>query len=114
MQIIGLIAFWIGLFFCIVGVVGLLRFPDVYSRLHASGKVGTMGLVGLLISAAVLLPETGLRALALAIFVIITFPAATHAIASAAYRIGVPVVGSGRDDFGREPVQLEGRDQGNK
>lgn len=92
-EIAGLGALAFGLFFSIVGILGLIRFPDVYCRIHASGKVATLGLVGLLAASALALPETALKALALALFVVITSPVASHAIASAAYRTGAPAVG---------------------
>ncbi len=90
-EILSLIALLFGLFFSLVGMIGLVRFPDVYCRIHASGKVATLGLVGLLAASGLLMPETALKAVALALFVVITSPVASHAIASAAYRQGVPV-----------------------
>ena len=69
---LSLVALIIGLFFSLVGIIGLIRFPDVYCRIHASGKVATLGLVGLLATSALLMPETALKAVALALFVIIT------------------------------------------
>ncbi len=87
-----------GLFFSVVGIVGLMRMPDVFCRLHASGKVSTLGLVGLLAGTALLMPETALKALALALFMLITAPVASHAIAAAAYRNLPPVVLE-RDDL---------------
>lgn len=91
-DLFGLGALAFGLFFSIVGIIGLIRFPDVYCRIHASGKVATLGLVGLLAASAISMPETALKALALALFVVITSPVASHATASAAYRTGVPMV----------------------
>jgi multicomponent Na+:H+ antiporter subunit G len=91
-DLLGLGALAFGLFFSIVGIVGLIRFPDVYCRIHASGKVATLGLVGLLAASAIAMPQTALKALALALFVVITSPVASHAIASAAYRTGVPMI----------------------
>jgi multicomponent Na+:H+ antiporter subunit G len=90
-DVFGLAALVFGLFFSVVGIIGLIRFPDVYCRIHASGKVATLGLVGLLAASAIAMPETALKALALALFVVITSPVASHAIASAAYRTGVPM-----------------------
>ncbi len=90
-EILSLIALLFGMFFSLVGIIGLVRFPDVYCRIHASGKVATLGLVGLLAASGLLMPETALKAVALALFVVITSPVASHAIASAAYRQGVPV-----------------------
>jgi multicomponent Na+:H+ antiporter subunit G len=99
MDIIGVVVLWIGVFFCVVGIIGLLRFPDVYTRIHASGKVATLGLVGLLIGATILMPELFFRALVLIAFVILTAPVASHVIASAAHRsYGRLKVGT-RDDL---------------
>ncbi|MCC7207144.1 MAG: monovalent cation/H(+) antiporter subunit G, partial [Anaerolineae bacterium] len=67
------------------------RMPDVYCRLHASGKVATMGLCGLLVGAALIMPSAGLKLVALALFAVLTLPVSTHAIAAAAYRHGVPM-----------------------
>lgn len=90
-TIIGLVALWLGVIFCVLGVLGVVRFPDVYTRIHASGKVAMLGLVGLLIGVAFLLPETTLKVGALIIFLVITSPVSSHAIAEAAYRSGVPM-----------------------
>jgi len=99
MELLGVIAIWFGMFFCVVGVLGLGRMPDVYCRLHASGKVTTVGLCGLLVGAAILLPEVTLKMIALGIFAVLTLPVSTHAIAAAAYRHGVPMAKQVRDDL---------------
>jgi multicomponent Na+:H+ antiporter subunit G len=72
-----------GLFFVLVGVVGVIRLPDAYSRLHASGKVATLGLLGIIIAAGVQEPSTILKLLALGLFVGIAAPVTSHAIAKA-------------------------------
>lgn len=91
MEILGLLALWFGVGFCIVGVVGMVRMPDLYCRLHASGKVATVGLCGLLLGAAFIMPSITLKVIALAIFAVLTLPVSTHAIAAAAHRHGVPM-----------------------
>lgn len=102
LEIIGLVFLWIGVGFSVVGIVGLIRLPDMYTRLHASGKVSTVGLCSLLLGAAVLLPEAGLKLIALTLFAVLTLPVSTHAIAAAAYRSGVPMRRSVRDDLARK------------
>lgn len=89
MEIIGLIALWMGVGFCVIGVLGVVRMPDLYCRLHASGKVGTVGLCGLLIGAALMMPSIIMKVFALAIFAVLTLPASAHAIAAAAHRYGL-------------------------
>ncbi|MCU0514345.1 MAG: monovalent cation/H(+) antiporter subunit G [Anaerolineae bacterium] len=100
-EILALLALSAGTFFSVVGIVGMVRLPDVYSRAHASGKVSTLGIIGLLAGASLLMPEVTLKALALAVFLVITAPVASHAIAAAAHRQGVPRAGAVRDDLGR-------------
>ena len=86
LEILGIAALLFGLFFCAVGVLGVIRMPDSLTRLHASGKVATLGLFGLLLGAALLMPAIWLRLLVLGLFVLLTSPVATHAIAASVYR----------------------------
>lgn len=98
-EVLALVFMIGGLFFCIVGILGFIRFPDVYSRIHSTGKVSTLGLIGILIGAAFVLEGAAPRVLALAVFVLLTAPVSSHAIASAAYRQGVPLNNPVRDDL---------------
>ncbi|NDJ34280.1 MAG: monovalent cation/H(+) antiporter subunit G [Chloroflexi bacterium] len=84
-DILGLFFLWSGVLFSFVGVLGLIRLPDVFTRLHAAGKVAPLGMIGLLIGAALLLPGTALKMIALAGFLFVTAPVASHAIAAAAH-----------------------------
>lgn len=89
----------VGTFFSLVGVLGMVRLPDVYSRLHATGKVGIYGAVLLLVAAAVWTPLGWGRALLLMALLMITGPVSAHVISSAAYRIGLPMKNAIRDDL---------------
>lgn len=83
----------IGGIFSLLAAVGLLRFPDLFMRMQASAKGGTLG-VGLLIFAvAVYFGELGVTTSALLImaFFFLTAPVAAHIIARAAYFVGVPL-----------------------
>jgi multicomponent Na+:H+ antiporter subunit G len=85
-----------GVFFTLVGSIGLLRFPDFYTRLHATGKCDTLG-GGLIILGALTYhffqyPETLLVPAKLAFlifFIFIANPTATHALMKAAYKTGL-------------------------
>ncbi len=85
-----------GTFFLIAAVVGILRFPDVYTRLHAGTKGVTAG--ALLVIGGVMIEHgtwTAAAKLVLTgVFLLMTNPVATHAIARASYRRGIvmPVV----------------------
>ncbi len=98
-QFVAILAIVVGTFFSLVGVLGMVRLPDVYSRLHATGKVGIYGVVLLLVAAAIWTPLGWGRALLLIVLLMVTGPVAAHAIASAAYRIGEPMKNSIRDDL---------------
>lgn len=102
LEILGVIALLFGLFFCAVGVLGVIRLPDTLTRLHASGKVATLGVFGLLLGAALLMPSTALRLLALGLFVLLTSPVATHAIAASVYRRREIL-----DELGQEPAPAD-------
>jgi multicomponent Na+:H+ antiporter subunit G len=99
MELVGIVFLWIGVGFSAIGILGLVRLPDLYTRLHASGKVSTVGLCSLLLGAACLMPSASLKLLALTIFALLTLPVSTHAIAAAAYRSGLPLRRVVRDEM---------------
>ena len=77
-----------GTVFCLSAAVGVIRFPDVYTRLHAGTKCLTAGAVLILTGVAVLegaWPMSG-RVMLIAVFLLATNPIAAHAVARAAYR----------------------------
>lgn len=98
-----------GTLMSIIGVIGFLRMPDVYTRLHATGKVSVFGLVFLLIAAAILTPLDMWKALLLIFFVLMAAPSISHSIASAAYRSGIPMAGK-QDDLADK---MDGRSKKN-
>ncbi len=87
-AILGSILIGVGLFFTFAMTVGMLRFPDAYTRLHAGTKGLTIGAGLLLVGVAVRAPSVafGLRAVLVAVFLLVTNPIAIHAIARANYR----------------------------
>jgi multicomponent Na+:H+ antiporter subunit G len=98
-QLISIIAVITGTFFSVVGVLGMVRLPDVYTRLHATGKVGVFGVVLLLTAAVVWTPLGWGRALLLIVLLMVTGPVVAHALSSAAYRIGIPMKRPVRNDL---------------
>ena len=76
-----------GIFFYLVGVVGLLRLPDVFSRLHATTKCDTLG-TGLIFIGLIILQGfsfISLNILVVLIFVWLTNPTAAHYISLVEY-----------------------------
>lgn len=83
-----------GTFLTLVASIGLLRFPDVFCRMHAAGKAGTLGVSMVLLAVAVFfLPDAGtaLRAGLAIFFQFLTTPAATHLLARASYLTDYPL-----------------------
>ncbi len=81
-----------GVFFFFVGVVGLLRLPDVYTRLHATTKCDTLG-AGLILLALILAQPfdvSSLKIVFIIIFIWITHPTAAHMTARASYYTSMP------------------------
>ena len=91
MNVLAIIFMLGGLFFFFAGTVGLLRFPDVYTRMHATGKCDTLGaqlmLIGIAISSGWNL--TSVKIILIFAFLMLANPTATHAIIRAAINSGV-------------------------
>ncbi|MCC2604942.1 monovalent cation/H(+) antiporter subunit G [Planctobacterium marinum] len=79
-----------GSFFCFSGAVGLHRFPDFFTRMHAASVTDTLGaglvLSGLMLQAGFSLVT--LKLLFILLFLLITGPASSHAMAKAALHSG--------------------------
>jgi multicomponent Na+:H+ antiporter subunit G len=91
LDVLSWIAIGGGLFFMLVGMIGVLRMPDLFTRMHAAGMTDTMG-AGLLILGMCFQAGLGLvlvRLLLIYGFLIFTSPISSHAIARAALSSGV-------------------------
>jgi multicomponent Na+:H+ antiporter subunit G len=80
-----------GSFFTMVGAIGLVRMPDVYTRMHAASVTDTLG-AGLLLSGLMVQAGLGLVTLKLLFILVLFFfisPVATHALAQAALHAGI-------------------------
>jgi multicomponent Na+:H+ antiporter subunit G len=83
-----------GLFFSLSAAVGILRMPDIYTRLQCSSKSITMGALPLLIGLAVAegpISSYGGRALFVGLLIMLLGSATAHALSRAAYKAGVPM-----------------------
>jgi len=85
----------VGTFLMVVTALGLLRLPDVFCRMHAAGKAGTLGVVLIILGAVIALAGTpndvSIRGLLAVAFQFLTTPAATHLLARAAYVCDYPL-----------------------
>ena len=85
----------LGTFLIVLACIGLVRFPDVFCRMHAAGKAGTLGVVLVVLGATVHFAGTDqdvwMRGLLAVFFQFLTSPAATHLLARAAYVCDYPL-----------------------
>lgn len=95
----------LGIFIMTVAVYGMVRMPDIYTRLHAASKSVFLSVFPFLLT-AVLTGEQAIaaRAVLVAVFLILTTPVATHAIGRAAYLMREPMeTPEAVDESGRLP-----------
>ncbi|HWR50275.1 MAG TPA: monovalent cation/H(+) antiporter subunit G [Bryobacteraceae bacterium] len=93
----------------LLAAIGVVRMPDVFTRMQAATKAATLGLGCLLAGGAIELGDfaTLIRAVSIGAFVMLTSPVSTHVIARAAYLTRVPLwkgtlVDEWREDAGGE------------
>lgn len=91
MILVATVLLYLGLFFILAAIVGILRLPDFYTRLHAMGKCDTLGvslvLVALVLYEGLSLPS--LKILGIILCVGLANPTVTHALGRAAWKAGV-------------------------
>jgi multicomponent Na+:H+ antiporter subunit G len=80
-----------GSVFLFLGALGILRMPDLYNRMQAGTKATTLGMILTLLGIGIYHPAWLGRMLLLVVFVAITNPISSHALARAAHFIGVPL-----------------------
>jgi multicomponent Na+:H+ antiporter subunit G len=112
-DIVTAILWLAGSAFALLAAVGVLRMPDVFTRMQASTKASTLGLGCLLIGAAVQLGDFAslVRAGSIGAFILLTTPVAAHVIARASYLANVPLWDGTVLDERRRDAELAPRDE---
>lgn len=104
LQVVGWVFVLSGSFFVIGGSIGLVRLPDVYTRIHGVGVVDSLGamlfLIGLGFFAGASLVTVKL--LFIAVFIFFSAPTAINALANAAFSSGL------------KPLRTDGEDESSK
>lgn len=94
-----------GVFIMTVGVYGMIRLPDTYTRLHATSKAVVLGVISLLAASVVTGdPEIIYRVVLIGVFLVLTTPVSAHVIARAAYRRGERMESPGAVDESGEDL----------
>jgi multicomponent Na+:H+ antiporter subunit G len=105
-QILSIILVVSGIFFMFVGSMGVVRLPDFYSRTHAVSKSDTLGIL-LVITGLIIFEGFNINSIKLTfivLFVALSNPVGTHALARAAYNRGVRPFLNGRDQNEEENI----------
>jgi len=77
--------------FLFLGNLGILRLPDVYNRIQAGTKCTTLGAVLTIMGVGIMQPAWLWKCLLIALFVLVTNPISSHAIARGSHKSGVPL-----------------------
>lgn len=90
-----------GILFMLVGSIGIIRLPDFYSRTHAVSKSDTLGII-FVISGLVIyegLSQSSMKLIFVILFITLSNPVGTHALARAALKKGLkPFFSKNRED----------------
>ena len=96
----------IGAILAVVGTIGVLRFPDFYTRLHAASVTDTAAATLAIVGMALLAPSLAVvfKLVVVWLFLFLTGPTSSHALANAAHVAGLqPMIGKlGESDGGDE------------
>lgn len=90
----------IGVSFILLSSFGIVRLPDIYTRMHAGGKSSTLGIIAVLLGVAIYNGTliSMAKMVALIAFFFLTAPVAAHMLGRAAYLTGVKPVAATRPD----------------
>jgi len=104
---------FLGAFLMFLTGLGLVRMPDVFTRMHAATKSASLGVALLLLASALVFQEAMVvtKSLVTITFIFLTAPVAASLLARAAYARGTPlwkhsVMDEGRDHIAARPNQL--------
>ncbi|KPL19808.1 MAG: cation:proton antiporter [candidate division Zixibacteria bacterium SM23_81] len=89
MDVFGVAITGVGIIFLFLGNFGVLRLPDVYNRIQAGTKCTTLGAFLTIVGVGIMEPAWLWKALLIALFVLVTNPISSHAIARASRKSGV-------------------------
>lgn len=95
-----------GSLLALFAAIGLHRFPDVFCRMHAATKPGTLGAMLVCVAAAMTVTAHGawVKLLLVVVLQFLTNPVGAHMVGRAAYRSGIPMTeATVIDEFGRPP-----------
>jgi len=88
MIYLGYIFVFVGVIAFLISAIGLVRMPDIYTRMHAGTKATTMGMILVILGAICIEPSWAWKLILLAIFILLTNPLSSSVIARASHSDG--------------------------
>ena len=88
MIYLGYIFIFVGVIAFLISAIGLVRMPDIYTRMHAGTKATTMGMILVILGAICIEPSWAWKLILLAIFILLTNPLSSSVIARASHSDG--------------------------
>lgn len=88
MDYLGYIFIFLGTVSFLISAIGLLRMPDVYTRMHVGTKATTMGTILVIVGTICIEPSWAWKLILLAIFILLTNPLSSSVIAKAVHKDG--------------------------
>ncbi len=94
MEVVASVLILLGATLTVLAAVGLIRFRDLFTRMHAATKPATLGLFLILAGTALVMPQTNTVAKLILVILLqfVTAPVGAHLIGRAAFRAGVEMV----------------------
>jgi len=88
-ELIGYLFILLGVLAFVVSAIGLLRMPDIYTRMHVGTKSTTIGTLLVIVGVMFIEPQWFLKLSLIAIFILLTNPLSSSVIARATHRDGL-------------------------
>ncbi len=88
MVYLGYIFIFLGVIAFVISAIGLVRMPDIYTRMHAGTKATTIGVILVILGVICMEPSWAWKLILLAIFILLTNPLSSSVIARASHKDG--------------------------
>ncbi len=89
MTIIGMLLTSLGALFLLLGAIGIVRMPDMYTRMQAGTKATTLGAMSFILGIGFMEPAWLIKTILIVVFIALSNPISSHALARAAHRSGI-------------------------
>jgi len=96
LELLGYLLIFLGVMAFLISAIGLLRMPDIYTRMHIGTKTTTIGTFLVVLGAICIEPSWALKLILLIIFIFMTNPLSSSVIARASHRDGATLA---NDEF---------------